>query len=93
MSGDRIVEFIFPFESADGFNQLFYVTAKLPEPQQGDLILNCETFLRPITTGQWQVARQGITVDENNRVIYFQGKAFYKRNFVKKPKTNISAQN
>jgi hypothetical protein len=67
----------------DGFDHLFHLSATLPSPEQGDLIKNCETLIRQITYGHWQVAQSGITVDDTNKLIYFQGisliKTYYRR--------------
>ena len=43
---------------------LFHVSAKLDE----------ETLVTQLTSGDWNVSTQGIDVDTNNKLIYFQGK-------------------
>ncbi|CAG5112767.1 Oidioi.mRNA.OKI2018_I69.chr2.g6945.t1.cds [Oikopleura dioica] len=62
-----------------GFEHLFYLTAllnwnadRIPDLQFNSTIM-CETMIRPITTGNWQVQNTGIDIDFANQLVYFQG--------------------
>lgn len=58
----------------------------MPPPKAGDQILNCETTIRQLTNGPWQVAKNGITVDPNDKVIYFEGESL---NLFNRPRKHV----
>ena len=71
-SGPRL-DFLFNLEAPSGFDHLFYCSARFPEPEAGDKLLKCDTLLRQITSGDWQVSKESITVDTDEKIVYFQG--------------------
>lgn len=70
------LDFIFHFENMAGFEHLFYLTASVNWNSEriADLpTIICETMIRPITSGNWQVLNTGIDIDFANQLVYFQG--------------------
>lgn len=70
------LEFIFHFENMAGFEHLFHLTSMVNWNSEriADLpTIICETMMRPITSGNWQVLNTGIDIDFANQLVYFQG--------------------
>jgi len=72
------LEFIFHFENMAGFEHLFHLTSMVNWNSEriADLpTIICETMIRPITSGNWQVLNTGIDIDFANQLVYFQGQS------------------
>ena len=61
------VEFIMTMTAPNQYEHLFHISAELDK----------ETLVTQLTSGDWNVSTQGIDVDTNNKLIYFQGKWFF----------------
>ena len=65
-------------------DHLFYFKSKFCNFSTSELV-EADTLIQPITSGDFNVSLNGIDVDEQNKIIYFQGKIpkiqFSKKNY------------
>jgi len=54
-------------------DHLFYFKSKFCNFSTSELV-EADTLIQPITSGDFNVSLNGIDVDEQNKIIYFQGK-------------------
>jgi len=73
-TSDNEVDFIFSMSAPNQHDHLFYFKSKFCNFSTSELV-EADTLIQPITSGDFNVSLNGIDVDEQNKIIYFQGNA------------------